>query len=119
MNKPVKARIRKWVKALRSGEYRQCTNQLRYGQRYCCLGVACMVAIENGVELTRKGNRFLSEGSKGKTLSDGKILPEIVRKWLGLEGHDPQVSSGRRLTGMNDNGDSFETIADSIEATWL
>jgi hypothetical protein len=30
----------KWVAALRSGEYQQCTGKLRSDQGFCCLGVA-------------------------------------------------------------------------------
>ena len=30
-----------WVKALRSGEYKQTTGQLRKDDGHCCLGVAC------------------------------------------------------------------------------
>lgn len=41
-----KEAIKLWVKALRSGRYRQATDTLRYvdsskNMRYCCLGVAC------------------------------------------------------------------------------
>lgn len=33
----------KWVKALRSGEFEQCTGSLKKDDRHCCLGVACVV----------------------------------------------------------------------------
>jgi hypothetical protein len=50
-NKPA---IRRWVDALRSGEFEQTQGQLgKVGQdgvkRYCCLGVACEVAAQEGV----------------------------------------------------------------------
>ena len=33
---------KKWVKALRSGKYEQCTGRLHLkGDGYCCLGVLC------------------------------------------------------------------------------
>ena len=33
-----------WVKALRSGEYRQTRGVLQHGDAFCCLGVLCVVA---------------------------------------------------------------------------
>lgn len=30
---------KKWTEALRSGEYEQCTLQLKKGEGFCCLGV--------------------------------------------------------------------------------
>ena len=43
-----KANVKKWVAALRSGDYKQCQQQLaevddRGKHSYCCLGVACEV----------------------------------------------------------------------------
>lgn len=37
---------KKWVEALRSGEYKQGSNRLYsyYDNSYCCLGVACRIA---------------------------------------------------------------------------
>ena len=32
---------KKLIKALRSGEYKQCRAVLRDSRRFCCLGVAC------------------------------------------------------------------------------
>jgi len=34
-----------WLKVLRSGEYEQCSRELRneYETSYCCLGVSCKV----------------------------------------------------------------------------
>lgn len=45
---PDKEFIRKWVDALRSGNYNQCKHQLRTNTKegkssFCCLGVACDV----------------------------------------------------------------------------
>lgn len=34
---------KKWVQALRSGEYKQGKDALRDNDKFCCLGVACEV----------------------------------------------------------------------------
>ena len=49
---PNKENLRKWVEALRSGKYVQGTgtNYNAKSDTYCCLGVACHVAEENGVD---------------------------------------------------------------------
>ena len=36
-----KEHLRKWVEALRSGDYKQAEGALSRGDSYCCLGVAC------------------------------------------------------------------------------
>lgn len=51
-----KAFKKKWVKALRSGDYKQ-TDAYLYNRGldgYCCLGVACKVLGADNDELTRK-----------------------------------------------------------------
>lgn len=39
-----------WLKALESGEYKQCKGYLSTGGGYCCLGVACEVKGMKGKE---------------------------------------------------------------------
>ena len=34
---------RRWIEALRSGEYEQGTDSLQEDNRYCCLGVLCSI----------------------------------------------------------------------------
>lgn len=43
-----KTTLNRWIKALRSGDFEQTTDQLRYidnqgRQSYCCLGVLCQI----------------------------------------------------------------------------
>ena len=40
------ANAKKWVRALRSGKYKQGREWLRAGDTFCCLGVACELAIK-------------------------------------------------------------------------
>lgn len=111
---------KKWVAALRSGEYKQTTEVLynKTEDAYCCLGVACMVyEQETGNMLTKD---LEVEQGFDESL---RAFPE-VQEWLGLngeEGYFNQIERGKRyaktLTTLNDSeGYSFEDIADVIES---
>lgn len=111
--------IKKWVKALRSGKYKQDIGQLRSEKGYCCLGVACEVSIKNRVILNvsqTKDNTYLYDGDEG-------VLPESVSQWLGVD-RDPVLTNGKRLhvscSTLNDHRrKTFNEIADWVEATYL
>jgi hypothetical protein len=92
---------RKWLKALRSGKYRQHRNELKDGHgAYCCLGV-----------LGRVVGDMSSDGDLGSMPSDG------VRERVNLSS-----AAAGKLSVMNDrrtaNGRivyDFKKIADWIE----
>lgn len=104
---------RKWVKALRSGEYLQGRGQLVSddGKNFCCLGVLADVM---GCEWQESTSEFCS------TLVP--ILPR-GRKPLAIRGEDfLSVAKTRlrhnvqgKLASMNDDGASFKKIAQFIE----
>lgn len=109
---------RKWVRALRSGKYKQAKGVLekvsKNGEtRNCCLGVACRVFIQNGGTLH-------IETVDGKTNFDGdtEVLPIKVMDWLGLRttSGDCCLQKGVQLVEINDNGTRFTTIANIIES---
>lgn len=111
MNQEVKE---KWVKALRSGEYKQGFRALRRGDAFCCLGVLCDIfAKEKGLDWDADC-RFMDEGG---------VLPTTVKKWAELSSCNPiaekenkdQVSLEIAFTELNDRGCSFGDIADKIE----
>ena len=112
----------KWVDALRSGKYEQGHGQLRKGDRYCCLGVACDVYIqEMGGGEWIAGTRRTDDWwfANEKTGYDA-VLPDIVREWLGLSKNAGEyVLDGqpRALTKLNDDYQmSFRNIAIIIES---
>src|SRR5690348_18296721 len=81
MNQEIK---KKWVKALRSGEYKQGTSLLynSANETYCCLGVLCdLYTKETKIEYRKDGE--IKE-----------ILPNEVIKWAGLEDNDPMINMG-------------------------
>ena len=98
-----------WVAALRHGGYVQGKYALQrnrdYGtpsgvaKTYCCLGVACEVAMAAGVDLQyvgpSEGDRDRKDGvgvySWGDGTSkeiNGETLPEVVMQWLGMKTND-------------------------------
>lgn len=104
----------KWVAALESGEYQQTNCRLRAGNSFCCLGVACDVAVKAGVPIEVEP----PEDSEGLWHYDGVdgVLPEAVQNWLGLAS---EMGSYRRrrtrsLSDDNDRGASFAEIAQTI-----
>lgn len=123
-----KENVRKWVDALRSGEYEQTTGRLRDDAGFCCLGVAC--------DLYGKEKNVAWE-EDGVFLGRNDLLPPAVREWLGLDRNNPELAYispgdddivvGTSSYGVylpaselnDDYGWTFEQIADAIEAVYL
>jgi len=113
MNKEI---AKKWVEALRSGNYKQGHCQLRStDNKYCCLGVLCDLYTQaTGAQWIRK------DRAEYQIHFDSKILSPSVREWSGM-----QSTTGRYenldtcdktdLTVDNDYGKTFQEIADIIE----
>lgn len=126
MDKKVK---KKWVKALRSGEYEQTQGQLHKNEDnylapkgyldpkgFCCLGVLCDLEYDgywvvqeddlgyvDEVLIPAKGGRC---GGAGSTT----ILPDKFRRKLGIT-----PNQHNHLAELNDDGVTFEVIASWIE----
>lgn len=117
MNKEV---IKKWVDALRSGEYIQGRGALRsIHNRFCCLGVLCDLHCQE----------FNNKWDGVEYLDEQFFLPVQVLDWVGLSPsrakaqgnliNDPEIE-GKRLSRCNDEIDySFLQIADLIENKYL
>jgi hypothetical protein len=112
---------RKWVEALRSGEFKQAQRKLRRSDgTFCCLGVACELYRRECGEGEWVG--VADENYLEFDVSDERTelgLPKSVKDWLGLnspEGEFKHKRAGRTwLTVKNDQGASFEEIAALIE----
>lgn len=104
-----KAFKNKWIKALRSGEYKQGENQLhnQFDNTYCCLGVACRIMHPR---------KELNSGVISSALSNlkGVKVPEILKGEFDstYDDYNPLVE---KLVNMNDGGKSFKVIANWIE----
>lgn len=113
------------MEALRSGLYVQGRGKLGQADNdgvieYCCLGVACELAHEDGVTIER-------EVSNDLVVFDGvyDLLPPAVQLWLGVADEDPEVAVDGKVRSINlstlndDAGLNFDQIADIIEKNFL
>lgn len=110
--------IEKWIKALRSGEYKQaqgnlCEYDVRTGERlgYCCLGVLTHLVDPDHLTLRQVSQQH--SASFGVWVSDDVRAP-LYRTFRGRKISLPEL----KLASMNDKGKTFEEIADAIEA-WM
>ena len=111
-----------WLKALRSGKYRQGTERLRTENGFCCLGVLCDIGEKKAWEHSNpKLNAppewiyvYGDERHVGDLdpdhLAVAHVQPSKLMKVMGLD-----RMAHVQLVEMNDNGMSFAQIADWIE----
>lgn len=116
-----------WVKALRSGQYRQTKSVLDDGNGYCCLGVLCRIS---GIAKTAEDD---ADGEMNRVYGESLGEQLAVKEWAGM--HDDvgeftpddfgesRVLGFKDLASMNDgrNGQkpmTFAQIADVIEQHW-
>lgn len=94
----------KWIKALRSGKYKQGYYRLysKSTNSYCCLGVACVVS-----------------GLEEKQISRYGMIPKSFKKNHANLPTDLIESNAltNKLVNLNDSGYSFKRIASWIEKT--
>lgn len=125
-----KERVQLLVDALRSGEYTQTTGELERDGRNCCLGVACRVAIKNGLDVAVN----ILDGEV-RYDGNGAQLPNSVKAWYDFEGSDPYIQVSPDdvdeenkdfartpvyATTANDDFDlDFNKIADAFERTYI
>ena len=130
MNKKV---AKQWIKALRSGKYKQGQSTLKqYNHkkeaRHCCLGVLCELYNDTMKKNHKKTlsekviNTHKYEFEYGYTRfgNTSDILPPIVRKWAGMNSRIGEFTNKNTeciesLVDMNDSGKKFTTIAKTIE----
>jgi len=98
-----------WIKALRSGDYKQIKGTLKGehpegGTGYCCLGVLTEVM---GCEVEKQG---LIEGSLSEYSSEGPLgIYEHLRDVIGFDYVDTLIDYN------DETGLDFKEIADYIE----
>ena len=127
----------KWVKALRSGKYKQgkhnlCTI-LNGNKKFCCLGVLTDMyqkdcKAKKRKQLPSKEKKLYGEIIVGYNV-DGRqdqALPHAVKNWAGMQDKNGMYWVGDKarsgmeidfcsLADANDNGFTFKQIASFIE----
>ena len=121
---------RKWVDSLRSGNFKQSSNKLQSRNGYCCLGVACEIAKNNGVSVSTvvyDDLKFIGGVDLGEQYGvkewlaldteNGEVLPRYIKdvKCFLLDRYSLSTSC-YCLTNVNDILElTFEQIAEVIE----
>jgi len=118
---------KRWVAALRSGNYKQGTDVLRSNDKFCCLGVLCDLHAKETNTDWEPVSSILERHSK--YLDNVSFLPIAVADWAGLQNSSPDVAVSDKfkeitdtktfdttsLVSLNDKQIPFNTIADLIE----
>lgn len=104
------------AEALESGKYKQCSGQLRFGDGFCCLGVACDISGQGEWD----GRIYRTQTEWCAT-----VLPREVKEFFGFAsyyGRSTQREIGIEpieLVDLNDSKKlSFKEIAKVIRERW-
>ena len=123
---------KKWLAALRSGDYAQTRESLQDTNGFCCLGVACDISgvgswSEDTVDFS---DDYTFQGTNSDVANNNDLADTGVDDWLGLNTPDGDPKDGSELYSLvvyNDSGDlnldmdkqrpfTFNEIADLLEA---
>ena len=114
--------MKKWIKALRSGKYKQGRYFLKQldrknQPRHCCLGVLCELYNE---EMKKNHKKSLVIEKTNNSFWVNSNLPKVVMNWSGVRDSDGAIENDEHLclTNLNDKGKGFKTIANIIEKNW-
>lgn len=104
--------IKKWTKALRSGEYKQTKGTLQDSRGFCCLGVACDIFIPKGDQVVNR--RKWIAGNVPASFQ--MFAPD----WLKTINMDFSEITGKAVAELNDADKmTFNEIADVLEAVYI
>ena len=96
---------KRWVEALESGKYKQGKDSLKIQNKdgsfsYCCLGVLCELAVEDGIikpsSIPKNSFVWTYEDRSG-------VLPMKVMEWAGLDSCNPQVKDDIHVSLQHEN----------------
>lgn len=119
-----KSVMKKWVKALRSGKYKQGRGRLNTANNFCCLGVLCDISkVGEWKAIPRKEEEYV-KGAKYYSTNELRYgqLPGDVMKLAGMQSGTGGINFPKgelRLTTLNDiRKRSFKQIAAFIERNY-
>ena len=110
---------KKWLKAMRSGKYKQTTQSLHDSKGYCCLGVLTDLYLKEKGKSWEEKYPANKEGEHGwQSTLDGKVAEWAFKPiYHGCDDAQVEVEEGTHcLAELNDAGYTFNEIADLIEA---
>lgn len=111
LNKNEKRALNKWIKALRSGEYKQTRGFLEKNGGFCCAGVACKVFIPKEKQLVNEKGELV-----GGWVDDDWKETRIVNK-IANDMDDRYLT---HIVDMNDHLKlTFDEIADILEGVYV
>lgn len=107
MDNPIVKNVTKWIKALRSGRYKQGKDKLfdPSTKTYCCLGVGAKVLRKNPLEV--------------RPMPDDELVPDELLNYETCSQLGINDEMQNQLARKNDMGESFKQIADFIEINVL
>jgi hypothetical protein len=105
---------KRWIKALRSGKYKQGSGRLQEDGKFCCLGVLCELMPK---DFEWRGTRYLDLKYNAENLGS---FDELRVHELGLDkkviDDGDQITLQSKLINMNDNyKKDFNQIANYLE----
>lgn len=111
-----KKNLRKWIKALKSGEYKKTTERLKRADRFCGMGVGCDLFIREHKTFRWKGSEIQKDNGGGDyTYYISGEAPREVLKWLGISD-----SFQSKVIAWNDEEKlSLKEIGTEIEAKYF
>ena len=115
-------RVKKlWIKALESGEFKQCRGHLSRDGKYCALGVLSVLSLLEGVCTYREEKGVGHFDNKKFTLSFNVMkwagIAQEDEKYLDPEEHGLKVrykNGFSTILDLNDEAVSFKKIAQVI-----
>ena len=99
----------RWIEALRSGVYAQTVGVLSHRGKYCCLGV--LAEVEDATRDTDDAG-FMVVGTDDGAISNDSLLDQ---EWFE-ETTDLSKRTMLDLSFINDNGGTFNDIADALDS---
>lgn len=115
--------IDKWIKALRSGKYKQCTGALcdipvSMDAHYCCLGVLTLLYAKDHVALMDGTQMLPDDVIRQLESEEGQDYIRMQDITLYVDPGNGNIEDST-ATALNDDwGYDFNQIADAIENTF-
>lgn len=110
---------KKWVNALRSGKYKQTKQVLKNHEGYCCLGVACDIFPQRKLNEDEAGYASLGALCSYEKLGIKGMFGELTKDMYLIEPSPSHIGVRPSLANMNDNGYTFDEIADIIQIEYI